>query len=73
MTDDRLAAFGERLEPAELDWRQDDAQQEAPFSTRYDDVYFSRDNGREETRFVFLDNNDLPRRFRACATPGAPS
>ena len=65
MTDDRLAAFGERLEPAELDWRQDDAQQEAPFSTRYDDVYFSRDNGREETRFVFLDNNDLPRRFRA--------
>ncbi|WP_110689152.1 bifunctional tRNA (5-methylaminomethyl-2-thiouridine)(34)-methyltransferase MnmD/FAD-dependent 5-carboxymethylaminomethyl-2-thiouridine(34) oxidoreductase MnmC [Salinicola endophyticus] len=68
MTDDRLAVFGERLEPAELDWRQDAAQQEAPFSTRYDDVYFSRDNGRAETQFVFLDNNDLPRRFRTWDT-----
>ncbi|OLO04603.1 bifunctional tRNA (5-methylaminomethyl-2-thiouridine)(34)-methyltransferase MnmD/FAD-dependent 5-carboxymethylaminomethyl-2-thiouridine(34) oxidoreductase MnmC [Salinicola socius] len=48
---------------AELDWRVDDGDVEAPFSTAYDDVYFSRQDGREETRFVFIDNNDLPRRL----------
>jgi len=48
---------------AELDWRVDDGNVEVPFSTAYDDVYFSRQDGREETRFVFIDNNDLPRRF----------
>lgn len=48
---------------AELDWRADDSALEAPYSTAYDDVYFSRQDGREETRFVFLDNNDLPQRF----------
>lgn len=50
---------------AELDWRVDDGDVEAPFSTAYDDVYFSRQDGREETRFVFIDNNDLPRRLAA--------
>ncbi|WP_083627809.1 bifunctional tRNA (5-methylaminomethyl-2-thiouridine)(34)-methyltransferase MnmD/FAD-dependent 5-carboxymethylaminomethyl-2-thiouridine(34) oxidoreductase MnmC [Salinicola sp. MH3R3-1] len=48
---------------AELDWRADDGDLVAPFSTAYDDVYFSRQDGQAESRFVFLDNNDLPRRF----------
>ena len=36
-----------------------------PFSSRYDDVYFSTDSGLEETRHVFLNGNDLAQRFAA--------
>ncbi|MFW2543029.1 tRNA (5-methylaminomethyl-2-thiouridine)(34)-methyltransferase MnmD [Primorskyibacter sp. 2E107] len=42
-----------------LDWRG-----AVPVSTRFDDPYFSLDNGLAETRHVFLDGNDLPGRFR---------
>lgn len=45
---------------AELEWR-DGA---VPVSVRFDDPYFSLDNGLAETRHVFLDGNDLPTRFR---------
>lgn len=34
-----------------------------PFSPRFDDIYFSRQGGTEETRHVFLGNNNLPERF----------
>lgn len=44
---------------AELEWRQD----AIPVSTRFDDPYFSLDNGLAETRHVFLAGNDLPARF----------
>lgn len=36
-----------------------------PFSETFGDVYFSRDSGLEETRHVFLKNNQLPQRFSA--------
>ena len=45
---------------AELEWR-DDA---VPVSTRFDDPYFSLENGLAETQHVFLAGNDLPIRFR---------
>ncbi|KRS12562.1 FAD-dependent oxidoreductase [Roseovarius atlanticus] len=45
---------------AELEWRDGDV----PVSTRFDDPYFSLENGLAETRHVFLDGNDLPARFR---------
>ena len=45
---------------AELEWR--DGQ--VPVSTRFDDPYFSLENGLAETRHVFLAGNDLPARFR---------
>lgn len=51
---------------AQLEWN----DQGQPLSRQYDDVYFSRDDGLEETRYVFLTNNDLPQRFAALA-PGA--
>lgn len=35
-----------------------------PVSTRFDDPYFSLENGLEEARHVFLHGNDLPARFR---------
>ncbi|WP_299931933.1 tRNA (5-methylaminomethyl-2-thiouridine)(34)-methyltransferase MnmD [uncultured Pelagimonas sp.] len=41
-----------------LDWRG-----ETPVSTRFDDPYFSLENGLDETRHVFLQGNGLPDRF----------
>lgn len=41
-------------------WRDGDV----PVSTRFDDPYFSLENGLEETRHVFLAGNGLPGRFR---------
>lgn len=45
---------------ADLEWRDG----RVPVSTRFDDPYFSLENGLNETRHVFLDGNDLPMRFR---------
>jgi tRNA 5-methylaminomethyl-2-thiouridine biosynthesis bifunctional protein len=36
-----------------------------PLSTQFDDVYFSTQNGLEETRYVFLEHNHLHARFSA--------
>lgn len=47
-------------QPAELTWREG----QVPVSQRFDDPYFSLENGLEETAYVFLDGNDLPARFR---------
>ena len=44
---------------ASLDWRAGDV----PVSTRFDDPYFSLENGLAETRHVFLAGNGLPERF----------
>ncbi|MBP0481566.1 tRNA (5-methylaminomethyl-2-thiouridine)(34)-methyltransferase MnmD [Sagittula salina] len=41
-----------------LDWRDD-----IPVSTRFDDPYYSLDNGLAETRHTFLAGNALPERF----------
>lgn len=46
---------------AELSWS-DDGQ---PYSTRFDDVYFSRESGLAETSHVFLQHNDLHQRWDA--------
>lgn len=44
---------------ADLEWRED----EIPVSLRFDDPYYSLENGLEETRHVFLAGNQLPERF----------
>ncbi len=44
---------------AELTWSED----QIPVSDRFDDPYYSLQNGLEETRHVFLAGNDLPSRF----------
>lgn len=38
-----------------------------PRSARYDDVYFSREGGLDESRYVFLDHNRLTERFQSMA------
>lgn len=47
------------MPPAALEWRG-----EIPVSTRFDDPYFSLEDGLSETRHVFLGGNGLPGRFR---------
>ena len=44
---------------ADLEWREGGV----PVSRRFDDPYYSLENGLEETRHVFLAGNDLPGRF----------
>ena len=44
----------------EIEWRAG----AVPVSKRFDDPYFSLQNGLEETRHVFLGGNDLPNRFQ---------
>lgn len=46
-------------ETAKLEWRAG----EVPVSTRFDDPYYSLEDGLNETRHVFLAGNDLPARF----------
>ena len=59
MTDD--GNKGLRLTPPELDWLPEDT----PVSREFGDVYFSRHGGLAESRFVFLEQNRLPERWRA--------
>ena len=54
-----------RNQTPRLSWR-NTPQGDVPVSDRFDDPYYSLDNGLAETRHVFLEGNDLPARF----TPG---
>ena len=51
---------------ADLEWT-DDGQ---PLSRQFDDVYFSRESGLEETRYVFLQHNRLADRWAALPEDG---
>ena len=47
------------IQPANLEFNAEGT----PVSRDFDDVYFSNDNGLEETRYVFLGGNQLEARF----------
>ncbi|MGU3414039.1 bifunctional tRNA (5-methylaminomethyl-2-thiouridine)(34)-methyltransferase MnmD/FAD-dependent 5-carboxymethylaminomethyl-2-thiouridine(34) oxidoreductase MnmC [Enterobacteriaceae bacterium C34A] len=47
------------IQPANLEFNNEGT----PVSRDFDDVYFSNDNGLEETKYVFLGGNRLPERF----------
>ncbi|WP_178861833.1 bifunctional tRNA (5-methylaminomethyl-2-thiouridine)(34)-methyltransferase MnmD/FAD-dependent 5-carboxymethylaminomethyl-2-thiouridine(34) oxidoreductase MnmC [Thiomicrorhabdus cannonii] len=49
----------EKLTAAQLDW----SEAQVPKSQQFDDVYFSRDDGVQEVRYVFMQHNGLPQRF----------
>ncbi|MBR9863291.1 MAG: tRNA (5-methylaminomethyl-2-thiouridine)(34)-methyltransferase MnmD [Rhodobacteraceae bacterium] len=53
--------MSDQNEYAELDWRDG----KIPVATRFDDPYFSLENGIAETAHVFLAGNGLPERFSA--------
>lgn len=46
------------IKQAQLDWSDG-----TPISTDFDDVYFSKASGLEETKYVFLEQNQLPSRW----------
>jgi len=48
-----------KRQTAKIDWKDNGV----PVATRFDDPYFSLEDGLEETRHVFLAGNDLPARF----------
>ena len=50
------------MEPAEIRW-----EGRTAYSPRFEDTYYSSNGGLDETRHVFLDGNDLPRRFDGAA------
>lgn len=47
------------LTPAQLSWNGD-----TPEAAQFGDIYFSRENGLEESRYVFLDGNKLKERWQ---------
>jgi len=49
------------LASPQLNWGDDGA----PHSTQFDDVYFDKDAGLEETRYVFLQHNQLDERWKS--------
>ncbi|NLC20613.1 MAG: tRNA (5-methylaminomethyl-2-thiouridine)(34)-methyltransferase MnmD, partial [Halomonadaceae bacterium] len=57
------------LASACLSWHHDENGTVGPVSTQFDDVYFSRHDGRAETEHVFIHGNDLPRRLAAWTHP----
>ena len=48
------------LNHAELHWDEN----QRPISQAFDDVYFSKASGLDETRYVFLEHNGLPQRWQ---------
>lgn len=54
------------LQHAQIDWD----EQGRPHSRHYDDVYFSRNEGTLETRYVFIEGNRLAERFAALPAHG---
>lgn len=54
------------IEPADLEWHEG-----VPESKQFGDIYFSRENGLEESRYVFIDHNNLPVRFATVPEAGA--
>lgn len=51
------------ITPAVIDWKTDDNGHTVPVSREYGDVYFSMVDGLAESRYVFLEQNQLPTRF----------
>lgn len=51
------------IQTAQLEWREDDAGNTVPVSKQFGDVYFSLVDGLAESRYVFLEHNNLPNRL----------
>ncbi|MCI5049905.1 MAG: FAD-dependent 5-carboxymethylaminomethyl-2-thiouridine(34) oxidoreductase MnmC [Rickettsiales bacterium] len=48
------------LPPPDLEWKENGT----PVAAEYNDVYYQKENGLEESRYVFLQHNGLPERLK---------
>lgn len=72
MTRDIPADNPYRITTADIEWRQGDI----PFARGFDDIYFAGPEGLAESRYVFLDHNQLQLRWQQLADDdphGSPS
>ena len=53
--------------PAKIDWKTDDTGNKVPVSGEFGDVYFSHADGLAESRYVFIERNQLPERLENLA------
>ena len=61
MNDTQASALTDKIiENADIEWQESGA----PYSRLFEDIYFSREGGLEETHHVFLQANDLVRRWQ---------
>ena len=51
------------IQTAKLHWQLDDNGVTVPVSSDFGDVYFSKTDGLAESRYVFIDGNDLATRL----------
>ena len=54
------------IRPARIEW-----QDATPVSSEFGDLYFSRDDGAAESRYVFIHQNHLEQRWQAWDQPGS--
>ena len=50
---------------ANIQWQQSINSTDTPYSIDFEDIYFSTDDGLQETEYVFIENNQLKQRFKA--------
>ena len=50
---------------ANIQWQQSINRSDTPYSIDFDDIYFSTDDGLQETEYVFIEHNQLKQRFKA--------
>ena len=50
---------------ANIQWQQSINSKDTPYSIDFDDIYFSTDDGLQETEYVFIEHNQLKQRFKA--------
>ncbi len=55
------------INTADIIWQTDDLGQAVPISSMFGDVYFSKTDGLAESRYVFLQHNQLAQRFSTLA------
>ncbi len=54
------------ITPAQIEWRCDDNGHTVPVSRQFGDVYYSLVDGLAESRYVFVEHNQLAERFQHC-------
>ena len=53
-----------KINSAKITWQTDEHGLRIPISSDFGDVYFSKSNGLAESRYVFIDGNDLATRLQ---------